>query len=128
MLSAPVARRILNTRDEHIFDFTSSFYELQPFNSIFEALSFKQIRRRLPSCIKKTLHNRFMLPNMLYLCYAIGLLIVDFNEDLNPSPNNTCTPHIPCNLLSNKTCASILDQPIDNNPLANRIYVGKCPL
>jgi hypothetical protein len=125
MLPGHVVRRIYNTHDENISDLTASFYELEPFDSIVQALEWRQIKRRLPSCMKKTLHNRFMLPNFIYVGYAIGLLIIDFNENFNPSSNNTSNEH--CRNTSNfsTTRTSILDQPVQNDPIVNQLYIGK---
>lgn len=121
-----VVRRIFNNRDENISDLTSSLYELEPFDSIVQALRWSQIKRRLPSCIKKTLHNRFMLPNLLYVGYAAGLVIIDFDEDLNPPPNNVLNETMKNSFNASELRMFLLNQPIDNNPLTNQLYIGKC--
>lgn len=120
-----LVRRIFNTRDEHISDLTAAFYELEPYNSIGHALQWKQIKRRLPICWKKTLRNRFMLPNLMYLCYAIVLLIIDFDENLNPPPNSTTVEFlIKTSNKSNKS-VSLLDLPVQNDPFTNKLYISK---
>jgi hypothetical protein len=125
MLSSPVARRIFNSRDENITDLTASFYELEPFDSIVQALQWKQIKGRLPLCVKKTLRNRFMLPNVIYVGYAIGLLVIDFNENLNTLSNNTSGQNATRASNASTVRTSILDQPIQNNPYVNQLYIGK---
>ncbi|CAF4725969.1 unnamed protein product [Rotaria socialis] len=121
MVSSPAVRRIFNSRDENIIDLTASFYELEPFDSIVQALQWRQIKRRLPSCMKKTLRNRFMLPNIIYVGYAIGLLVIDFNENLNTSSNNTSGANA---TNASKVRTSILDRPIQNDPYVNQLYIG----
>jgi hypothetical protein len=125
MLSNPVVRRIFNSRDENISDLTASFYELEPFDSIVHALQWKQIKRRLPLCVKKTLRNRFMLPNVIYVGYAIGLLIIDFNESFDTVSNNTSGDNATGISNGSRVRTSILNQPIQNNPYANQLYIGK---
>ncbi len=125
MLSSPVVRRIFNSRDENISDLTASFYELEPFDSIVQALQWKQIKRRLPLGVKKTLRNRFMLPNVIYVGYAIGLLIIDFNESFDTVSNNTSGDNATGTSNGSRVRTSILDQPIQNNPLVNQLYIGK---
>ncbi len=125
MLSSPVVRRIFNSRDENISDLTASFYELEPFDSIVQALKWKQIKRRLPLCVKKTLRNRFMLPNVIYVGYAIGLLIIDFNESFDTLSNNTSGNNATGTSNASRVRTSILDQPIQNNPYVNQFYIGK---
>ncbi|CAF4660448.1 unnamed protein product [Rotaria socialis] len=108
-----------NTRESHNHeagDPTAPFNEVETFNTIWEALKWKHIRARVPVCLRKTLRNRYMLGNLVYLGYAIGILIIDFNPQLNGSAdeNNTCTaPVIPT-----------LDQPITKDPSVNQLYLG----
>jgi len=85
-------------------DLTTPIYELQSFDSIWEALRWKYIRVRLPICWKKLLHSRYMLANLVYLIYSIGILIIDFH----PSFNET----------------SIISKNLDQNPNINRYYIG----
>ncbi|CAF1216522.1 unnamed protein product [Adineta ricciae] len=117
-------RRVFNTRNEVVTDRTSSFYELEPFDSIVQALKWRQIRIRVPLCIKKTLCNRFMLPNLIYVGYAATLLFIDFSESLNAllNDNNTTVQSTHAFHGINTTLASVLDRPIQNNPYINRIY------
>ena len=119
-------RRVFNARDEVITDRTSSFYELEPFDSIVQALKWKQIRIRVPLCIKKTLCNRFMLPNLIYVGYAATLLFIDFSESFNAlfNDNNTIVQNTYTFPSINTTQTSVLDRSIQNNPYINRIYFG----
>ncbi len=125
MLPGHVVRRIYNTHDENISDLTASLYELEPFDSIVQALEWRQIKRRLPLCMKKTLRNRFMLPNCIYVGYTIGLLFIDFNDNLNPSSNSTSSESYRSTSNGSTTRKSILDRPIQNNPIVNQLYIGK---
>ena len=120
-----VVRRIYNTHDENVSDLTASFYELEPFDSIVQALEWRQIKQRLPLCMKKTLRNRFTLPHFIYLWYASGLLTVDFHEYFNPPSNSTSDQSCgsTLNISAMRTC--ILDQPVQNLPIVNRVYIGK---
>jgi len=118
-------RRIFNSRDENICDLTASFYEVEPFYSVVEALQWKQIKERLPLCVKKTLRNPFMLPNIIYVGYATGLLVIDFNENFNTLSNNTSGKNDTGAPNVSTVRTSILDQPIQNNPCVNQFYIGK---
>ena len=124
-LSGTAVRRIFNSRDEHITDRTASFYELEPFESIAQALQWKHLKRRLPACLKRTLRNRFMLPNMMYVGYAIGLLVIDYNENFNPPSNKTSANNLAGSSNDSKARVSILDQPVQNDPYVNQLYIGK---
>lgn len=95
---------------------TAPYHEEECFDSIIDALKWKQIRKRVPQCFKQTLRNRYFFTNFIYLGYTIGLLIIDFDPSLNPvSPPYT----------NSTTTTSELDQPVIMNDLSNRIYVGK---
>lgn len=125
MLLRPVVRRVFNSRDENVTDLTASFYELEPFDSILQALKWQQLKRRLPLCIKKTLRNRFMLPNIIYVGYAIGLLVIDFHEYFDTESNNTLSWNVSNGSNASVIRALILSQPIQNNMLVNQLYIGK---
>jgi hypothetical protein len=125
MSSKPVIRRIFNARDEHISDVSASFYELEPFDSILQALQYHQIKRRLPLCVKKTLHNRFMMPNIIYVVYAVGLLVIDFHQSFDSGLNSTLNTNSPSLSNGSKVLTSILEQPIQNDPFVNQLYIGK---
>lgn len=103
-----------NSDDED--DLTAPFYEYEAFDSIWQALQWKQIRTRVPICMKKTLRSRYMLANVIYLVYTIGILIVDFHPYLNGTANDD---------NSNSTIDLGLDEPVGNVPLANHLFVGK---
>ena len=124
-LSGTAVRRIFNSRDEHITDRTASFYELEPFDSLEQALQCKHLKRRLPACLKRTLRNRFMLPNMMNVGYAIGLLVIDYNENFNPPTNSTSANTLADTSNGSKAQVSILDQPVQNDPYVNQLYIGK---
>lgn len=98
-------------------DSTAPYEELEAFNSIWQALRWQQVRKRVPVCCKKTLRNRYMLANLIYVGYAIGLLIIDFNADLSPSTESSSTE-------TTEETRSPLDQPVVMSELANRIYIG----
>jgi hypothetical protein len=116
--NAQVAVKKNNTDLE---DLTEPFYELEAFNSIWQALRWKQVRTRVPICFKKTIRNRYMLANLVYLGYAIGILIIDFNPIVNGSSGDDTT-----DLCSNTTTTTVtLDDPAGNVPLVNRLYIGK---
>ena len=105
----------------NMIDSTAPFYEVEAFNSIWEALRWEQIRARVPVCLKKTLRSRYMLANLVYLGYAIGILIIDFNSTVNGSSNDNSGTS-----CDNTTSAYLgLDQPVNNVLLVNRLYIGK---
>ncbi|CAF4502598.1 unnamed protein product, partial [Rotaria socialis] len=113
---------ICESHNHEADDPTAPFNEVEAFNSIWEALKWKHIRARVPVCLRKTLRSRYMLANLVYLGYAIGILIIDFNPQVNGSAdsssvvqNNTyTTPVVPT-----------LEQSISNTPLVNRLYLEK---
>jgi hypothetical protein len=107
--------------DDDTKDPTAPFYELQAFDSIWQALRWKQVRTRVPICTRKIIRSRYMLANLVYLAYAIGILIIDFNSSVNGSSTDNTTDT--CN--DTTTTGPSLDDPIINVPLVNRIYVGK---
>lgn len=95
-------------------------YEQETFDSIWQALQWKHIRTRVPICMKKTIHSRYMLANTVYLLYAIGILIIDFNPNVNGTSNDDTTSG-----CDNTTSTySDLDQPINTPDLVNRLYIG----
>jgi hypothetical protein len=94
-------------------DLTAPFYELQSFNSICQALRWKYVRARIPICWKKLLYSRYMLANIVYLIYAIGILVIDFHPSFNEESTDTSP------ILSKS-----LDQSVGTNPVNNRLYIG----
>ncbi|CAF1542019.1 unnamed protein product [Rotaria sordida] len=64
--------------DDEENDPTAPFNELEAFDSIWQALKWKQIKKRVPIYFKKTLSNRYFLANLVYLFYAIGIIIIDY--------------------------------------------------
>ncbi len=53
--------------DDEENDPTAPFNELEAFDSIFYAFKWKQIKKRIPVCFKKTLRNRYFFANLVYL-------------------------------------------------------------
>ena len=111
-----------NTDDDDTEDPTAPFHELQSFDSMRQALQWKEIRTRVPVCFRKTICNRYMLANLVFLGYAIGILIIDFNSSVNGSSTSDVSQ-----IFDNRTTTpiSILDQPISDVPLVTRLYIGK---
>jgi hypothetical protein len=103
--------------DEDRDDVNAPYNEIEAFNSIWDALRWKNVRKRVPVCFKKTLYNRYMLANLIYLGYTIALLILDFHPDFSPTGTEISNQTIPS--------GSSLDQPVMMNDYANRIYIGK---
>jgi hypothetical protein len=113
-----------NDVDDDTKDPTAPFYELQSFDSIWQALRWKEIQTRVPICLRKTIRSRYMLANLVYLGYAIGILIIDFNPSVNGSSSTDVVTETSANLTTT-TPMSTLDQPVYNVPLVNRLYIGK---
>ncbi|CAF1554018.1 unnamed protein product, partial [Didymodactylos carnosus] len=44
-----------------------SYEELTTFNSLWQALSWSEIKIRLPVCFSRTIRNWYMLANIVYL-------------------------------------------------------------
>ena len=97
---------------------SAPYSEQETFENIFQALRWHQIKKRVPICLKKTIRNRYILANIIYFGYAIGLLVIDFNPALNPTDSSSERE------LSNETISD-LDQPVQKSDLANRLYIGK---
>jgi hypothetical protein len=53
--------------DDEENDPTAPFNELEAFDSIFQALKWKQIEKRIPICLVKTFQNRYFFANFVYL-------------------------------------------------------------
>lgn len=108
----------IKTNDNDKDDLTAPFYEVEAFESIWQGLKWKQIRTRVPICAKKTIRSRYFIANLVYLVYAIGILIIDFNPYVNGSADSN----------SSSTCDDTtpeLDQAIVSVPLVTRFYIGK---
>ncbi len=106
---------------EGLEDPTAPFNELESFESIWQALRWRPVRARVPICLKKIIRSRYMLANLVYLAYAIGILLIDFNSNINGSSGDDTS-----NACDNETTTdSDLDQPIVNVPLVLRLYIGK---
>lgn len=100
--------------DDDTADPSAPFYELEAFDSIWQGLRWKQIRTRLPVCAKKLLHSRYMLANLVYLGYAIGILVINNDPSLyGGSSSNGTVSDLP------------LDQPVDGSPRVNHLYIGR---
>jgi hypothetical protein len=110
----PVNFKVQIEEDEN--DPTAPYYELEAFDSIWDALRWENVRKRVPICLKKSLYNRYMIANLIYLGYTIALLIIDFHPDfVAQSDANSST----------ETSDSTLDQPVVINQYVNNIYIGK---
>ncbi len=113
------ARKLSSSSDDSD-DSTAPFYETEVFHSIWEALKWKHVRARVPVCFKKTIRSRYMLANLIYLGYTIGILITDFNFPVNASTDDTE------NTTETTTVViPILDQAAGDEPIVNRLYFGK---
>ncbi|CAF3907685.1 unnamed protein product, partial [Rotaria sordida] len=98
---------------------TAPFNELEAFDSMWDALRWKHLRKRVPICFKKTLHNRYMLVNLIYLGYTITLLVIDFYPGFNSNSSDTSIT-----MEESNYTISILDQPVIMNEYVNRVYIG----
>ncbi|CAF3357385.1 unnamed protein product [Rotaria socialis] len=108
--------------DDEENDPTAPFNELEAFDSLWEALTWKQIKKRVPICAQKTLYNRYFLANLVYLIYAIGILLIDFYPRSYPdegSENETCTSY-----SSEYTYDENCTEPEREFSLENRLYIG----
>ena len=92
-------------------DLTSPVHELQSFTSICKALQWKYVRVRVPICWKKLLQSRYMMANIVYLFYSIGILIINFH----PSFNETSS-------TNSRSTSPNLNDPIEHNVNVNRYY------
>jgi hypothetical protein len=117
-----VPRQTIND-DDDTKDPTAPFYETESFNSIWQGLQWRHVRTRLPVCWKKTARSRYMLANLVYLGYTIGILIINFDSDLNAAANETDS-----SLLNDTTSLATDGQSVGNVPLVNRLYIGRPPL
>lgn len=131
---AQVHTRKKHHGDDDTEDPTAPFYELTAFNSTWEGLRWTEIRTRVPICFKKTIRNRYMLANLVYLGYAIGILIIDFNPSVNGSSSSSGDSDYSYDYDTSTTndstitiaaYTSPLDKPVDSVPLVNRLYIGK---
>jgi len=118
------ARKLIINSDD-TDDSKEPFYETEVFYSIGDALKWKHVRARVPVCFKKTIRSRYMLANLIYLGYTIGILITDFNFPVNVSTGTTSTNDT-ANITETTTVViPILDQPAGDEPIVNRLYFGK---
>jgi len=82
-------RRGVNTADGdnveiHDNDSTSSDEDDDPNDKgIMKRLTFKYAFYKFKSAFLRSLTNRYMFANIVYLVYAIGILIIDYNLTLN---------------------------------------------
>jgi len=108
----------IKTSDKDKEDLTEPFYDVEAFDSIWQALQWKHVRVRVPICAKKTLRSRYFIANLVYLVYAIGILIIDFNPYVNGSAYYNTTD------MCDDTSDLGLNQSAGNVPLVNRFYIG----
>ncbi|CAF1174383.1 unnamed protein product [Rotaria sp. Silwood1] len=109
----------VKTEEDDIDDLTAPYNELETFDSIWDGLRWKHIQKRVPICFKKTLYNRYMLANLIYLGYTIGLLVIDFYPGFSASSSDNSTT-----VEESNDTISILDQPVIMNEYVNRLYIG----
>ncbi len=117
--------RTLSRTSNDTDDLTAPFYETEVFYSIWEALKWKHVRARLPVCFKKTIRSRYMLANLIYLGYTIGILITDFNFPVDASTSTTSTNYTENITETTTAVLPILDQPAGDEPIVNSLYFGK---
>ena len=82
------------------------------FDSVWSALGWTQIRVRLPKCFNQILKSRYILANIIYLWYSIGILFLNFHPIFDGSTK-----------LIEINSDHPLDQPVNINPHANRFYI-----
>ena len=115
---------IKTSSDDDTEDPTAPFYELEAFDSIWQALHWTQIRQRVPVCAKKLLHSRYMLANLVYLGYAIGILIIDYDPSIYGTSSSDQTT-LSNDTLTTTLSPSLLDQPTGSTPYVNHLYLGR---
>ncbi len=118
------ARKLSSSSDDSD-DSTAPFYETEVFHSIWEALKWKHVRARIPVCFKKTIRSRYMLANLIYLGYTIGILITDFNFPVDASTSTTSTNDTENITETTTAVLPILDQAAGDEPIVNSLYFGK---
>ncbi|CAF0872688.1 unnamed protein product [Rotaria sp. Silwood1] len=109
--------------DDEENDPTAPFNELEVFDSFWHALTWKQIKKRIPICASKTVRNRYFLSNIVYLIYAIGIMLIDFSPAINGGP---VTYEEPC-ICDNLTAANSTEEEggVDyNTVIVNKMYIG----
>lgn len=104
--------------DDEVNDPTKPYNDTEVFRTIWEALTWKHIRTRVPICFKNSIRSRYMLANFVYLGYAIGILVIDFSPSFNGGTSSSCDNQ-------STDTGSILDQPVENNPYVNNLYIGQ---
>eukprot|EP00742_Colponemidia_sp_Colp-10_P004885 GILJ01005218.1.p1 GENE.GILJ01005218.1~~GILJ01005218.1.p1 ORF type:complete len:296 (-),score=33.71 GILJ01005218.1:353-1240(-) len=53
--------------------------EKTAFSSLWDALSWEEVSRRVPLAFSKSIRNRYLFANWVYLGYAIGIILIDFS-------------------------------------------------
>ncbi|CAF3546868.1 unnamed protein product [Rotaria socialis] len=114
-----ISRQAITNEDDDEDDSIAPYHEREAFKSLWDALRWKHVRKRVPLCFKRTLHNRYMLANLVYLSYTIALLVIDFHPSFNATSSDISTS----TGLSNDA-RSMLDQPVIINMHANRLYIA----
>lgn len=123
MLLSEDRRSNIENNEDETKDPTASFYEQEAFYSIWDGLRWSQIRKRVPICARKSIRSRYLLANIVYFSYTIGILVIDFNPTINTFPPDE---HFSNETQTTTMSTDILDQPAGNTPYVNRLYVGKC--
>ncbi|CAF2502390.1 unnamed protein product [Rotaria sp. Silwood2] len=108
--------------DDEENDPTAPFNELEAFDSFWQALTWKQIKTRVPICARKTIRNRYFAANIVYLIYAIGILLIDFS----PAITGGKDPYEdPC-VCGNTTVDNSTEEVGGTNyaAIVNNMYIG----
>ncbi|CAF1508418.1 unnamed protein product, partial [Didymodactylos carnosus] len=113
--------------DDDANDLTAPYHEPEAFDSLWQALTWTQIRKRIPISFNKTIRNRYMLANLVYLAYAIGILIIDFNPQVNGSSAVSEVRHTRIFCSSDNDTFTTTEPSkvyVANTPLVNRMYIA----
>ncbi|CAF0922588.1 unnamed protein product [Rotaria sordida] len=108
--------------DDEENDPTAPFNELEAFDSLWQALTWKQIRKRIPICARKTAQNRYFFANIVYLIYAIGILLVDFAPAINGGAGAPEEPG-PCDNMTVDNSTKE-EGGVDYTVIVNNMYIG----
>ncbi|CAF2064107.1 unnamed protein product [Rotaria magnacalcarata] len=114
-----VNRQAITNVDDDEDDSTAPYREREAFKSLWDALRWKHVRKRVPVCFNRTLHNRYMLANLVYLSYTIALLVIDFHPGFTATSSDIST-----SMELSNDAGSTLDQPVIINLHANRLYIA----
>jgi hypothetical protein len=85
----------------------------------------RQVLKKEKKKKKRTLRSRYMLANLIFLGYSIGLLIIDFHPSFSGS-SDTVEETTPSVTTTTGEPIDPLDVPMPNNHYINQFYVGQC--